>query len=446
MSKISITTLGSLIEFQRGYDLPKSSFIEGIVPVISSNGILGFHNEYKVKGPGITIGRSGTVGLPRYIEMDFFPHNTALFVKDFKGNNLKYIFYLLKTLGLNDRGSGSGVPTMNRNHLHPLKIRAHLDISTQQQIASVLSALDAKIELNNRINAELEAMAKTLYDYWFVQFDFPDANGKPYKSSGGLMVWNEQLKRNIPEGWEVGNLLMLSNLEGGGTPSKANVEYWDGNIPFYTPTDYTNSLFTTTTQAFITQKGLDSCSSKLFPKGTIFITARGTVGNITIASTETAMNQSCYAFCPKSSIDYGFLYFSVKSLISILKAKSGGSVFNSIVSNDIKQAKLAIPPTSLVQKYAEICRPIFEKIHTNTKQNQHLASLRDWLLPMLMNGQVTVKEAEEINTEIEKPILIISDQQDQRFELWLNKRGIAARGEIDTKTLRTIFNAIDEDD
>ena len=203
MNKILVTTLGDLIEFQRGYDLLKSSFRKGTVPVVSSNGIFGFHDEYKVTGPGITIGRSGTVGFPHYIEENFYPHNTTLFIKDFKGNSPKYIYYLLKTLSLDERGSGSGVPTMNRNHLHPLKVSAHLDFLYQQKIASVLSALDAKIELNNRINAKLEAMAKTLYDYWFVQFDFPDANGKPYKTSGGKMVWCEELKRDVPEGWEV---------------------------------------------------------------------------------------------------------------------------------------------------------------------------------------------------------------------------------------------------
>ena len=140
MSSVSPTLLGELIEFQRGYDLPKSSFVSGEYPVQSSNGILGYHNEYKVKGPGITIGRSGTVGLPHLIKTNFYPHNTTLFVKDFKGNNVDYIFYLLKNLKLGNKKSGSGVPTMNRNHLHPLKIVAHLDKPTQQKIASVLSS------------------------------------------------------------------------------------------------------------------------------------------------------------------------------------------------------------------------------------------------------------------------------------------------------------------
>ena len=210
MSKLDECILGDLVEFQRGYDLPKSKFVEGKYPVQSSNGILGYHNEYKVEGPGITIGRSGTVGTPHLIRENFFPHNTSLFVKEFKGNDIEYIYYLLQYLDLGNQKSGSGVPTMNRNHLHPIKIRAYRDKTYQQRTIKILSLIDKKIQINNQINQELEAMAKTLYDYWFVQFDFPDQNGKPYKSSGGKMVYNPELKREIPEGWgveSVGNLL-----------------------------------------------------------------------------------------------------------------------------------------------------------------------------------------------------------------------------------------------
>ncbi|WP_233115775.1 restriction endonuclease subunit S [Aggregatibacter actinomycetemcomitans] len=144
MNELQDCILGDLVEFQRGYDLPKDAFVKGEYPVQSSNGILGYHNEYKVKAPGITIGRSGTVGIPHLITKNFFPHNTALYVKDFKGNNVQYIYYLLKNLKLNEYKTGSGVPTMNRNHLHPLKIRAFTNLKTQQSIAAVLSALDKK--------------------------------------------------------------------------------------------------------------------------------------------------------------------------------------------------------------------------------------------------------------------------------------------------------------
>lgn len=323
----------------------------------------------------------------------------------------EFIYYLARSPLFRERAVScmegtSGRKRVNENALKNLEF-VFPDLPAQKSIAKVLSDLDAKIELNNRINRELESMAKTLYDYWFVQFDFPienisspgsgevPAGRRGYKSSGGKMVYNTELKREIPEGWEVDNLLSICKLEGGGTPSKKNQENWSGNIPFYTPTDFTDTVFTGETQEFITEEGLKNCSSKLFQKGTIFLTARGTVGNVVITSRDSAMNQSCYAFCPNPDIHYGFLFFCLKSIIKNLKAKSGGSVFNSIVSNDIKQAKLPIPPINIIETYSNISGGIFESILINYKQNQQLSELRDWLLPMLMNGQVTIKEAEE---------------------------------------------------
>ncbi len=313
-----------------------------------------------------------------------------------------FIYYFAKSPAFRKRAISCMEGTSGRKRVNETTLKNHTlpipDKETQRKIANVLNSLDSKIELNNRINAELEAMAKTVYDYWFVQFDFPfdfaqgkpSAEGKPYKSSGGKMVWSEELKREVPEGWEVGNLLCISKLEGGGTPNKAVSKYWNGDIDFYTPSDHLESVFVMKTESKITNEGLINCSSKLFPKGTIFITARGTVGNVSIASQNMAMNQSCYAFCENEPYGYCYLYYTVKSLINVLKAKSGGSVFNSIVSNDIKHTKLPIPAESLVKKYMEICEPIFSKMLINQQESQQLSSLRDWLLPMLMNGQVKV--------------------------------------------------------
>ncbi|WGE48650.1 restriction endonuclease subunit S [Actinobacillus equuli] len=390
MDKLVSCQLGDLIEFQRGYDLPRSEFVEGEYPVQSSNGILGYHNEYKVEAPGITIGRSGTVGIPHLLRKNFFPHNTALFVKDFKGNDVEYIYYLLHYLDLGNQKSGSGVPTMNRNHLHPLKIKAYTDLETQQKIAQVLSTLDRKIALNQQINAELEKMAKTLYDYWFVQFDFPDENGNPYKSSGGEMVYHPELKREVPKGWVCGNIMEIANLLGGGTPSKSNDEFWNGNIPFFTPTDCNNDVYILSTKDNITAIGLEKSSTKLFPENTILLTARGSVGKLSLNAIPMAMNQSCYALMAKDEISYSFLYFLARQLIHILEIKATGSVFNSIVSNDIENTFLTIPEKIKIQEFGEICEPIFEKIKTNAKETQKLTQLRDFLLPMLMNGQVEV--------------------------------------------------------
>lgn len=263
-------------------------------------------------------------------------------------------------------------------------------IDEQKKVASLLRALDAKIDCNNRINAELEAMAKTLYEYWFVQFGFPDANGKPYKSSGGKMEYNATLKREIPKGWIDSSILAVADLLGGGTPTKKIPEYWGGDIPFFTPTDADGTIFKFSTADYITDDGLKGSSTKLFGKHTVLITARGSVGRLVLAGVDMAMNQSCYALRAKPGVSHVFLFFLAKELIHHLQVKSSGSVFNSIVSNDIELTNLAIPKGEVIKKFAAVVEPVFEKIGNNTKENQHLAELRDWLLPMLMNGQVTV--------------------------------------------------------
>ena len=180
------TTIGEILELKRGYDLTKEEMKEGDIPVVGSNGIIGYHNKSTDAGPCLTVGRSGTVGIPHYYNEPCWVHNTALFVSDFKGNNPYYLYYLLKNVDINKVATSTGVPTLNRNFVHPLKIQFIDDISIQDKIVNVLKSIDDKISNNNRINAELESMAKTIYDYWFTQFDFPDENGKPYRSRQAL--------------------------------------------------------------------------------------------------------------------------------------------------------------------------------------------------------------------------------------------------------------------
>ncbi|GKM87378.1 subunit S of type I restriction-modification system [Klebsiella aerogenes] len=290
------------------------------------------------------------------------------------------------------RNTGSTVPLINLGIIKSLPVSLPKDIVEQKKIASILANIDEKIALNNRINTELEAIAKTLYDYWFVQFDFPDANGKPYKTSGGKMEYNTTLKREIPAGWRASNILSLANLLGGGTPTKTKPEYWNGSIPFFTPTDSDKNIYSLNTQDSITDLGLKNSSTRLFEKNTIFITARGSVGRLALNAVPMAMNQSCYALKAKQGVSFAFLYFLTKELINHLEVKATGSVFNSIISNDIEYTYLALPEDNgLIDKYAKKTELAFAKIELLTKENQHLIELRDWLLPLLMNGQVTVK-------------------------------------------------------
>ena len=240
------------------------------------------------------------------------------------------------------------------------------------------------------INDNLEAMAKQLYDYWFVQFDFPNEEGKPYKSSGGAMVWNEKLKREIPEGWYVENICKIANILSGGTPSKAVDEYWNnGTIPFFGPTDCNGSVFQIKTADHITQKGLEHCASSLFEEGIVIITARGSIGKLVIVGTPMAMNQSCYALQSKEG-EYEYLYFLTTQLIDCLKAKGSGSVFKSIIASDIEHSTLCIATENVVSDFCKKVKPLFEKLKANTIEIAELTKQRDKLLPLLMNGQASV--------------------------------------------------------
>lgn len=354
-------------------------------------------SQHLVQAGDIVYSRRGDVtqkALIREAEVGYFCGTGCLLVRPGDAIDPEFLTYHLSTPTNQDwivkQAVGATMPNLNTAILSAVPLNVPRNKETQQKIAAVLSALDAKIDCNNRINAELEAMAKALYDYWFVQFDFPDANDKPYQSSGGKMVYNATLKREIPEGWSASSVLAVADLLGGGTPTKKKQEFWGGDIPFFTPTDADGTIFKFSTADYITEEGLKGSSTKCFGKHTVFITARGSVGRLVLAGVEMAMNQSCYALRAKPSVSHVFLFFLAKELIHHLQVKSSGSVFDSIVSNDIELTNLAIPKDEVIEKFAAIVEPTFEKIANNTKENKQLTQLRDWLLPLLMNGQVTV--------------------------------------------------------
>ncbi len=308
--------------------------------------------------------------------------------------NPDFAYYLIPSKLVRTQLSAAAQQTKIR-HTSPDKIKNCTvwipDYSTQEKIGKLLSALDDKIALNRRMNAKLEQMAKRLFDHWFVQFDFPNADGKPYKSSGGKMEYNEVLKREIPQGWEVSNVCKVADILSGGTPSKANYNFWNGNIPFFGPTDYTGDMFQLYTAEKITQEGLDHCASSLFDENTIIITARGSVGKLVIVGNPMAMNQSCYALKSKNRNQYEYLYFLTIQLIESLKVKSSGSVFKSIITSDIENSFLIIADSAIIDSFCEKVKPLFLQIKENSKETQKLTVLRDRLLPLLMNGQVEVK-------------------------------------------------------
>ena len=303
-------------------------------------------------------------------------------------NAFMHTRYIQKYFENNASGSGQRY-TLSNDTISNIPVLLP-SIEEQYTIGKLLADLDRKIELNKQINDNLEAMAKQLYDYWFVQFDFPNEEGKPYKSSGGAMVWNDKLKREIPKGWYAENICKIANILSGGTPSKAVDEYWNnGTIPFFGPTDCNESVFQIKTADHITQKGLEHCASSLFEEGIVIITARGSIGKLVIVGTPMAMNQSCYALQSKEG-EYEYLYFLTTQLIECLKAKGSGSVFKSIIASDIEHSTLCVATENVVSDFCKKVKPLFEKLKANTIEIAELTKQRDELLPLLMNGQATV--------------------------------------------------------
>lgn len=380
------------MNFKRGYDLPESTRRIGPFPVISSAGISGYHDEYKVAGEGVVTGRYGTLGEMHYYNGKYWPHNTALYVTDFKGNLPKYVYYLLSCLGRMDTGDKSTVPGVNRNDLHELKVPVISNKEAQKKISAVLSILDAKIDLNNRINAELEGLAKTIYDYWFVQFDFPDAKGRPYKTSGGKMVWNETLKREIPAGWGPGSLDDVGQIVGGSTPSTASPEHFGKDmIPWITPKDLSNNKgnkFIARGETDVSEAGKRSASLTLYPAGTVLMSSRAPVGYLAIALNPVTTNQGFKSFVPSKGYGTSFVYYTVQRSLPTVIQYASGSTFVEISAGVLKSVHAVLPGKTVVDAFCRQIEHIVQRQQIAELENMELTQLRDWLLPLLMSGQV----------------------------------------------------------
>jgi type I restriction enzyme S subunit len=300
-----------------------------------------------------------------------------------------FIFYLAKSPAFRRRAIGcmegtSGRKRVNENALK-LQVLPIPDKNTQHKIANVLSALDAKIELNNRINAELEAMAKTLYDYWFVQFEFPDADGKPYKSSGGRMVWNEGLKREVPEGWENAELQDIANITmGQSPPGESYNEEGEGIFFFQGCTDF-GSRYPTVRQ-------FTTSPTRYAREGDILLSVRAPVGTLNIAKNNCCIGRGLAALNSKDDC-IPYLFGVMVNLKQIFDRRNvDGTTFGSITKDDLFSLPVIRPDKSTLLNFNSILYPMFQKQNTLELENQTLTELRDWLLPMLMNGQVKASE------------------------------------------------------
>ena len=402
------TTIGEVVTLQRGFDLPKTERKPGNYPVIASTGATGTHNEAVVRGPGVVIGRSGSLGGGQFIKHDFWPLNTTLWVKDFKGNDRRFCYFLLKSLDLAQFNVGSGVPTLNRNHVHPLPVR--LPPPTEQRaIAHILGTLDDKIELNRRMNETLEAMARALFKSWFVDFD--PVRAKMAGRDTGLPqhladLFPDRLVASelglIPEGWEISPVGEEVDVVGGATPSTKESAYWnDGHHHWATPKDLSNLLVPVLldTDRKITDAGVKKITSGLLPVGTVLLSSRAPIGYLAIAAVPTAINQGFIAMICEKRLPNLYVLFWCYETLDHIKGIAGGSTFAEINKKAFRPIPILVSPAEALAAYEGSAHLLYDRIVANMKESVLLISLRNTLLPKLVSGELRVKSMSEVRGE-----------------------------------------------
>ena len=323
----------------------------------------------------IVFSYEATLGRYAMIPADFYGclgRRLALIrVKDNRINPTWLYYYFMspewKVFIANHTVKGSTVDRISVEAFPSYKIPL-IERQKQDDIVKILKSIDDKIENNKRICSELESMAKTLYDYWFVQFDFPDENSKPYRTSGGEMVWNAQLKREIPKGWEVKNIDNLTKVVTG--KEDANFSTSNGKYKFFTCSQETLS-----------------CDTPAFSGHAVLIAGNGDF-NVKHYSGEFNAYQRTYVLIPENLVYYGAMYISAKNQIQAFKNGSNGSIVKFITKSDVENIPFIVPNEDSI--FYQLNK-LVEKIELCERENEELTKLRDWLLPMLMNGQARVE-------------------------------------------------------
>lgn len=408
-----------------GSDITVDNFISSGVPVLNGSNLTShklveesfkYVSEFKANKLGkanasrgdIVITHRGTLGQVSYIPADSKFDRYVISQSQFRVRfdefiNPVYFAYLMRTAygqsKLLSFKNHVGVPALAQATTNFKNLEMIVsDTEDQKKIATVLTALDDKIELNRRINAELEQMARTLYDYWFVQFDFPDPNGKPYKSSGGQMAYNDQLKREIPENWQVQDMHTNDLFE----IIKPKINKFSGTKQYIATADVNGLAMTDGTP--ITYEGRESRANMQPREYTIwFAKMKESIKHIFVGDySEDLLRDAIFStgFMGVQTSREAFEYLTLtihRPYFELVKdANSNGATMAAIGNNDMKNIKLIVPSDDVLRKFHQTVRPILAKIDCNRQQYQKLAHLRDWLLPMLMNGQAVVQGSAEL--------------------------------------------------
>jgi type I restriction enzyme, S subunit len=372
-------TLGDVVTLKRGHDLPNAKRVPGNIPVVSSSGFTGSHNEAKAEPPGVVTGRYGTLGEVFYVTEPYWPLNTALYAINFHGNDPRFVAYFLKNQLRDYRSDKAAVPGVDRNVLHRLPVKCP-DLQIQQQIVRVLSAYDDLIENNRRRIALLEEAARLLYREWFVHFRFPGHE-------------HVKIVDGVPECWQSTTFEEVCQTIGGGTPSTKVPAYWnDADVTWITPTDITrnNCLALLDGEKKISQEGLKKSSAKLVPPYTILMTSRASVGFFGIIDREVCTNQGFINIIPNEEMYRYYLLFNLMERVEEIRGHAGGTTYAEISKSKFRALPVVMPKSEFLQEFDARVRPILDQVRILKKQSEALASARDLLLPRLLDGRLEV--------------------------------------------------------
>jgi type I restriction enzyme S subunit len=389
------TTIGEQATLQRGIDITKAEQRVGRVPVISSGGISSYHDTAAVKGPGVVLGRKGVVGSVYFIEEDYWPHDTSLWVKDFHGNHPRFVYYFFKSIAprLAQMDVGSANPTLNRNHVHPIRI-SWPPLSEQKAIARILGTLDDKIELNRRMNATLEAMARALFQSWFVDFDpvhilagnTPEK--PPFLSAEALAKarfpnsFQPSELGEIPKGWSLESVGSVFHLTMGQSPPGDTYCELGNGMPFYQGrTDFGFR--------FPTRRMFCTAPTRLAKARDTLVSVRAPVGDINMAIEDCCIGRGVAAVRHKQAAA-SFTYYAMANLRPhFANYESEGTVFGAINKANFEKLPIINPSHEILTAFEKIAGPIDEQIRANETQSRTLATLRDTLLPKLLSGELS---------------------------------------------------------
>ncbi|MGN7292365.1 restriction endonuclease subunit S [Rhizobium sp. SAFR-030] len=392
------TTWGAEISLEYGKGIRGYADAVGPYRVFGSNGPVGWTNEPLAPGPGVILGRKGAYRGVQFSKEPFFVIDTAYYVVPKSEMDMRWLYYSIIYHKLGEIDDGSPIPSTTRAAVYVRDLSVP-ELAEQEAIASVLGALDDKIELNRRMNETLEAMARAIFKDWFVDFGPTRAKIEGRARYLAQDIWSlfpDLLDdEGKPEGWTTSTIGQEVEVVGGSTPSTKEAAFWGGDISWATPKDL-SSLSTPvllSTERQITEAGLAQIGSGLLPVGTVLLSSRAPIGYMAIAQMPVAVNQGFIAMICKKRLSNVFVWLWTQANMETVHQNANGSTFQEISKANFRPIEVTIATPEILRAFDETARPLFDRIVANDRENRTLATTRDFLLPKLMSGEVRVGDA-----------------------------------------------------